>query len=115
MALFILFLSYSFFVYTVGTSNENTTMNFNAVKGKYLFQKYNCAACHQLFGLGGYLGPELTKVISTQGKGEAYATAFIQSGTRRMPDFHLEQQEVSALVDYLKYVDKTAVNYKFNK
>ena len=87
-------------------------MNENAIRGKLLFQKYNCTSCHQLYGLGGYLGPELTTVISQQGKGEFYANAFLKSGTQRMPDFHLSEEEVNDLVQFLKYVDKTAVTYK---
>ena len=47
-------------------------MNKEAITGKVLYQKYNCTACHQIYGLGGFLGPDLTIVVSQQGKGEAY-------------------------------------------
>lgn len=77
-----------------------------------LYQKHNCTACHQLYGLGGYLGPELTTVISQKGKGELYAKAFLQSGTQRMPNFHLTGEEVQDLLEFLTYVDSTAVTYK---
>ena len=66
----------------------------------------------QIYGLGGYLGPELTTVISQKNKGESYARSFIKSGTQKMPDFHLNDLEVNALVEYLKYVDETAITYK---
>ncbi len=35
-----------------------------AAAGKLLYQKYNCQACHQIYGLGGYMGPDLTNVYS---------------------------------------------------
>ncbi len=51
------------------------------------------------------MGPDLTNVISN--RGEAYSRAFISSGTARMPNFGLDEQEVSALVAYLGFVDQT--------
>jgi nitric oxide reductase subunit C len=51
------------------------------------------------------MGPDLTNVIST--KGEAYSRAFIVAGTVRMPNFGLDEDQVSDLVAYLAFVDKT--------
>ena len=77
---------YSGFVYTLGTENNNSVPLTEEIKqGKMLWQKKNCTACHQLYGLGGYMGPDLTNVISSKGKGEIYAEAFIRSGTNTMP------------------------------
>ena len=90
-------------------------MNETAVRGKSQYQKYNCTACHQLYGLGGYLGPELTTTISQPGKGEAYAKTFLQNGSQRMPDFHLQEKEIHELIEYLKYVDASAVTYKHKR
>lgn len=112
LVLFLSFVIYSFFVYTAGTKSTGVTMNKSAIRGKLLFQEYNCTSCHQLYGLGGYLGPELTTVISQKGKGELYAKAFLKSGTQRMPIFHLSEEETNDLIEFLKYVDATAVTYK---
>ena len=87
-------------------------MSNDALTGKILFQKHNCTACHQLYGLGGYLGPELTTVMSQPGKGEAYVKAILKSGTARMPDFHLGEQEINSLVDFLSYVNQSAITYR---
>ena len=108
--LFLAFVIYSYFVYTKGSTANAIVMNAEATNGKLLFQKYNCSACHQVYGLGGYLGPELTTVISQHGKGEAYAKAFLKSGSQRMPDFHLSDQEIKDLLEFLKYMDATAVS-----
>lgn len=85
-------------------------MTEEAQIGKLLFQKYNCTACHQLYGLGGYMGPDLTNMISSPGKGEIYARTLLQTGTQRMPNFHLTEEEINSMVAYLKYVDKTGIS-----
>jgi nitric oxide reductase subunit C len=73
--------------------------------GQRIFQDKNCVACHQIYGLGGYMGPDLTNVIST--RGDAYARAFITSGTARMPNFNFSPDEIAALLAYLGFVDQT--------
>lgn len=100
------FIIYSGFVYTLGTEKNNSVPLTEAVtKGKMLWQEKNCTACHQFYGLGGYLGPDLTNVISTDGKGEFYAEAFLRSGSQVMPNYHFNDDEVKSLVAFLKYVD----------
>lgn len=104
--LLVAFIIYSGFVYTIGTESKNpVVLTTDVQKGKILWQEKNCTACHQLYGLGGYMGPDLTNVISARGKGEAYAEAFIRSGTKAMPNFKLRDDEVKALVALLKYID----------
>jgi len=74
-------------------------------QGALVYQKYNCVACHQFYGLGGYMGPDLTNVVSN--RGEAVARAFIAAGTATMPDLGLASDEIDAVVAYLAFVDKT--------
>lgn len=106
--LFLLFISYSFFIYTSGTDvNVSVTMSNEATQGKFLWQKYNCVSCHQLYGLGGYIGPDLTNVISNKGKGEPYTRAMLKYGTDVMPNFQMNEKEIDALIEFLKYSDKT--------
>ena len=113
--LFISYCTYSIFVFTNGTKPGVSLAGGElalADKGKKMFQQYNCISCHQLYGLGGYLGPELTTAYSDRGRGELYMKTFLKAGGRRMPNFHFTDEEVAALVCYLKYVDATAVTYK---
>ena len=115
LLLFGLYLSYSFIVYTKGTENNISLSAVEQVKidkGKLLFQKHNCISCHQLYGLGGYLGTDLTTAFSDATRGEVFIKTFLQAGGRRMPDFHFTKKEIDAITSYLKYVDKTAVTYK---
>lgn len=73
--------------------------------GRLVWQKYNCQSCHQLYGLGGYLGPDLTNVYSAQGKGELFINAMLKTGTPKMPVFHLSEIEQTQLIAFLKTTD----------
>lgn len=110
-------MPYSVYVYTHGTEAPHVPpMSEQARHGQQLFQEYNCIACHQFYGLGGYMGPDLTNVVSK--RGEAYARAFMQAGTERMPNFGLSDAELDSLVAYLAFVDTTgtypAEDYEIN-
>lgn len=96
------FLSYSFFLYSSLPAGNKLPVA-HAVRGKMLWQQYNCTACHQVYGLGGFLGPDLTNAYSK--RGAVYIKAFLRSGTAAMPDFHLNDNEMSALVDYMQQID----------
>ena len=115
IVLFFSYLVYSVFVYTKGTEKNFVYSKSEWQKidhGKMLFQQYNCTSCHQLFGLGGYLGPELTKAYSDTLRGELYMKAFLKNGGPRMPNFHFKDDDIDALISFLKYVDTTAISYK---
>lgn len=106
-SLVIAYILYTSFVYTSGTITKNLVSN-EAAEGRQIFREKNCISCHQLYGLGGYMGPDLTNVISN--KGENYVRAFLETGTVKMPNFELEENEILGLIAYLKYVDTTS-NY----
>ena len=109
LTLLLLFCLYTTLIYTNGTKNSAPTLELSvgAVRGKMLWQKYNCTACHQLYGLGGYLGPDLTNVISAKGKGAHYARAMMNSGIGQMPGFNLSETELNDLIAFLEQVDKS--------
>ncbi|HXC04310.1 MAG TPA: cytochrome c [Bacteroidia bacterium] len=110
--LLVLFLVFTALVDTVGTETDQGAgyLTPAATTGKLLFQKYNCTACHQIYGLGGYMGPDLTNVMSAPGKGYVYAKAILAYGSNRMPNFHLSETETDCLIAYLNYVDKTGLS-----
>ncbi len=70
-------------------------------QGRLVWQQYNCQACHQLYGLGGYLGPDLTNITSAAGRTDAYLRAVIQTGNRQMPSFPMNEEELVALLVFL--------------
>ena len=87
--LVILFLVYSFSIYLKPSYSIDLGKNdaTEAAQGRLVWQKYNCQSCHQLYGLGGYLGPDLTNVYSN--KGDTIIRAMLVSGSASMPAFSL--------------------------
>jgi nitric oxide reductase subunit C len=108
---------FSIWVYTSATEEPKIKQpDQAAIRGKMVWQQYNCNACHQLYGLGGYMGPDLTNEISRSGK--EVAKAFIIGGTAKMPQLHLSEAEVEDMLAFLIYVDHSghfpALNQKAN-
>lgn len=105
----ILFLVFAFIFYTCFLYSFPPSMNYpidnEAVNGKLIWQKYNCNACHQIYGLGGYLGSDLTNEYSL--KDTNFIKAFLMNGTDIMPNFNLTEQEVNALLAFLNTIDRS--------
>ncbi|HLF46836.1 MAG TPA: cytochrome c [Chitinophagaceae bacterium] len=100
--LVIAFLFYSGHLY-LSLPVKGKSVNEETGLGKSVWQQYNCNACHQVYGLGGFLGPDLTNTFSR--RGPDYISAFVQSGTGAMPGFQLNRQEMNALLAYLQNID----------
>jgi len=106
--LIFLFAIYNVIIYTELTSNNRIILlSDKALEGEVLWQENNCISCHQLYGLGGYLGPDLTNIISSKQKGVNYAKAFFNSGIKSMPKFNFSEEEKNLLVTFLEEVDLT--------
>lgn len=112
---FVAYLFYSLWVYTGGTETNvkiSEPGSAGTATGKQLYQQYNCQSCHQIYGLGGYLGPDLTTAYSDPHRGEQYIRTFLTYGGSRMPRFNFEEKQLESIISYLKYVDSTAAPVK---
>jgi nitric oxide reductase subunit C len=98
------FLIYTFYLYA-NLPFKQVSVSTESLKGKEIWQEKNCNACHQIYGLGGFLGPDLSNVYSL--KSPDYIKAFIINGTDIMPKFNLSNEEINCLIAYLKSVDAT--------
>lgn len=109
MVLVALFGVQSVITYTTATTvgDERATYNEASVRGADLYREFNCTACHQFYGLGGYMGPDLTNVTSAPGKGPDFAKGIILHGTQRMPALGLTPQQADDIVAFLQAVDAT--------
>ncbi|SFW86486.1 c-type cytochrome [Chitinophaga sancti] len=109
VTLTILFFIYSFYVYIYSSSeNPPAQPTASVLSGWKVWQNKNCHTCHQLYGLGGYMGPDLTNIASDPTKGsDAYMKAFMMNGTGKMPNLHLTEEEMTSLVSFLRWVDKS--------
>lgn len=102
--LVISFLSYTLFIYA-SLPVTQYAISAKAINGKLVWQNKNCNACHQIYGQGGYIGPDLTNVYSL--KGADYIKAFINNGTLTMPKFNLDTVEVNEIVAFLQNIDSS--------
>ena len=112
--LIITFVSYNAVIYSQKSGSSAKEMSDKAVKGEKLWQKNNCTACHQFYGLGGYLGPDLTNVISNKNKGPEYVSAILNSGIKSMPKFNFTEEEKGELIEFLTHVDQTGAFPNYN-
>lgn len=102
-----LFVVYNVIIYTQESGSSIECMSYRAKEGEKLWQENNCTSCHQLYGLGGYLGPDLTNVISNKAKGPNYVKAFLNSGVKSMPEFNFSETDKELIIEFLSHVDQT--------
>jgi nitric oxide reductase subunit C len=82
--------------------------------GKWVWQKYNCNDCHTILGIGGYYAPDLTKEMSA--RDAAWTGRFLKDpeavwpAARKMPNLHLQPEEITALVAFLTWVNGIDTN-----
>jgi nitric oxide reductase subunit C len=105
-------------IYMRDTSAPDAAMNESVVRGKEVWERNSCINCHTLLGEGAYFAPELGNVWKRWGgdtdpeSARATLAAWMASqpsgvpGRRQMPQFHLTDQEVSDLADFLEFVSK---------
>lgn len=106
-SLAMFFCFYNYLIYTSKEKETPIKLSKKALSGQKLWQDNNCWSCHQIYGLGGYLGPDLTNIYSNSNKGPNYIEAFLNSGVKSMPKFNFTKEEKKAIVAYLKTIDST--------
>ena len=113
LVLFVCFLAFSIWIYAIPlfspTPYSEKELHLVA-EGRLVWQKNNCHTCHQLYGLGGYLGPDLTNVYSRSGNNEHYIRGIVKSGVKQMPAFEISEEEMNALLQFLKNVDQSGTS-----
>jgi nitric oxide reductase subunit C len=80
----------------------------DAMAGKTVFQKQACIECHTVFGNGGYVGGDLTKVYEI--RGETALKEYLEqppllSGAKQKRHVRVSAQEAEALVAYLRFLN----------
>ena len=79
------------------------------VRGKHIWETRNCIGCHTLLGEGAYFAPELGNVYTRRGPDFIKAWMKAQPtgapGRRQMPQFHLNDQQLDDLTEFLKWTN----------
>ncbi len=88
----------------VYSDDVDIELSEEAVRGRKLFHQYSCQVCHQLWGQGGFLGPDLTNAGSRVD--EARLSSLLTYGSGQMPALHMSAGEIAALRAFLTEIDR---------
>lgn len=104
--------------YIVRHSTDSKGLTARVTRGKRVWERNACIDCHTILGEGAYFAPELGNVWVRYGgrddpqaarealKGWMQAQPSGVQGRRQMPQFHLNDQELNDLVDFLEWTSR---------
>jgi nitric oxide reductase subunit C len=101
----------SFFLFGVVVYRDNPAgdpgaffeLSSAATAGLQQWRQHNCVVCHQLYGFGGYLGPDLTHVASRVD--EDQFLQILRAGTGPMPRIPITEDAARSLYRFLLEMD----------
>ncbi|MBL4698516.1 MAG: cytochrome c [Phycisphaerales bacterium] len=108
--LVLAFVAQTFLVYA--DTSEHAPLDEQAIAGRRVWLANNCQACHQMYGFGGFLGPDLTNAASRIGQDQLSARLVLGEG--QMPRYDMDVDEVDALWSFLEAMDKTGIGQARN-
>ncbi|WP_068082966.1 c-type cytochrome [Polycladidibacter stylochi] len=106
-------------LYITEKSTASQPLTKEVILGKHVWEKNSCINCHTLHGEGAYFAPEVGNVMTRWGVVDdpegAFETlkAWMESqpsgieGRRQMPNFHLTDEEIKGLAEFLRWADHT--------
>lgn len=94
-------------VYTDSTAEATLPLEGAALRGRKIWLRHNCQACHQIHGFGGFLGPDLTNAASRLNRERL--DSILSIGFGQMPAFQFKTDQISDLEAYLTALDRTGV------
>ncbi|MDH5642351.1 MAG: c-type cytochrome [Nitrospira sp.] len=92
-------------VYSDDTGERTPPLSEYALKGRAVWLKHNCQTCHQLYGFGGFLGPDLTNAAPRLDRGRVFD--LLKNGYGQMPAFQLEDDEIENVLIFLHEINET--------
>jgi nitric oxide reductase subunit C len=101
------FAGQSALVYLDDTADKLPGLSPLAVQGRRIWHEYNCGVCHQVFGFGGFLGPDLTN--AAQRLTRARYDEVLTVGNAQMPAFHFTSEQIDAIEQFLVELDQAGV------
>ncbi|MAQ36918.1 MULTISPECIES: c-type cytochrome [Thioclava] len=105
--------------YIVNHSTASAPLTEQVARGKGVWERNSCINCHTLHGEGAYFAPEVGNVMTRWGVADdpqgAYETldAWIAAqpsgieGRRQMPHFDINEEDMRALAEFLRWADQT--------
>ena len=105
--LIVVFFVQTWVVYSDPAGRATPPLSDLAVRGQALWLGKNCQSCHQIYGFGGFLGPDLTNVARTLT--DARLDVILTRGAGQMPAFHFDKDDRDAMRQFLIELDTTGV------
>ena len=108
------FLVISFVVQTVLVYSDSTADQFAplsplAKTGREIYHGHNCYTCHQIYGFGGFLGPDLTNVTQRVDRERFDQILTTGSEKMQMPAYKFSPAQIDALVAYFENINATGI------
>ncbi len=92
-------------VYFDDTADKKAPLSSLAREGQKIWLANNCQSCHQIYGFGGFLGPDLTNAAKRLT--ENRLANILTEGSAQMPAYHFGSVEQNALMSFFQEIDKT--------
>lgn len=92
-------------VYLDDSGYQAERLSSVAQAGRSLWRENNCQSCHQIYGFGGFLGPDLTNAIPQLAAERLQS--ILTEGQSPMPAFHFTPAEIEAITSFLTEMDAT--------
>ncbi len=115
----IVFLVATFFIQTAlvyldDSGYQTPRLSKQAIEGRNLWLKNNCQSCHQIYGFGGFLGPDLTNAV--QHLAAERLLSILKEGQSPMPAFHFSDPQIKSIAAFLTEMDATGTGqFRFAK
>ncbi|HEX6813290.1 MAG TPA: cytochrome c [Planctomycetota bacterium] len=106
-SLVLAFVGQSTLVYTDATADAHPRLEATALRGRQLWLDNNCQACHQIYGFGGFLGPDLTNAAARIDRKRLETMLTVGSG--QMPAWHFSKDQIDAIEAFLRAIDRTGI------
>lgn len=107
------------YLYVVNTATASVPLTDSVARGKGIWEANACINCHTIHGEGAYFAPEVGNVMTRWGVLDKPDDAFVAlktwmeaqpsqvPGRRQMPQFHLTDDQIRDLTNFLIWSDKT--------
>lgn len=111
LSLILAFSVQTYLVYSDSSGLKTKPLSLLAHKGRKVWLKNNCQSCHQIYGFGGFLGPDLTNTAHVYNAEEIQEILLIGPG--QMPSIKISTLEATFLQAYFNELNKTGRSQAF--
>ncbi len=107
LLLAVLVLSFGVQTGLVYSDARSEPLSEAAREGRALWQAHACQTCHQFYGQGGFLGPDLTNAASRVDSTRLVSLLTVGSG--QMPPLGFSDAESAAMAAFLREMDRPEI------